>query len=86
MKNLPKVREYHSPVWNEPIIMEMGRKGERGILIPETEDAIIEKVGDACDTAPIGSGPYKFLEQKENSYIKYEALDSHWRTGIIIGR
>jgi len=46
MKTLPKVREYHSPVWSEPIIMEMGRKGERGILIPETEEEIKTKVGD----------------------------------------
>ena len=52
MKNLPKVREYHSPVWNEPIIMEMGRKGERGILIPETEEGIKTKVGDADSIIP----------------------------------
>jgi hypothetical protein len=23
MKRLPQLREYHSPVWSEPIIMEM---------------------------------------------------------------
>ena len=47
MKELPKVREYHSQVWSEPIIMEMGRKGERGILVPDTEEEIKAKVGDA---------------------------------------
>jgi peptide/nickel transport system substrate-binding protein len=30
---------------------------------------------------PIGSGPYKFLEQKEGDYIKYEARENHWRVG-----
>jgi glycine dehydrogenase subunit 2 len=52
MKSLPTVREYHSPVWSEPIIMEMGRKGERGILIPETEEEIKAKVGDAKSFIP----------------------------------
>ena len=40
MKSLPKVRAFQSPVWSEPIIMEMGRKGERGILVPEAETEI----------------------------------------------
>jgi glycine dehydrogenase subunit 2 len=52
MKSLPTVREYHSPVWSEPIIMEMGRKGERGILIPETEEEIKAKVGDVKSLIP----------------------------------
>ncbi len=52
MKDLPKVREFHSPVWNEPIIMEMGRKGERGILIPETEEEIKAIVGEAESYIP----------------------------------
>jgi len=47
MKDLPKVRDYHSPVWSEPIIMEMGRKGERGMLVPETEKEIASRVGEA---------------------------------------
>ena len=52
MKSLPKVREFHSPVWSEPIIMEMGRKGERGILVPKTEQEIKEKVGEASSYIP----------------------------------
>jgi glycine dehydrogenase subunit 2 len=47
MKDLPQIREYHSQVWDEPIIMEMGRKGERGILTPETEEGIRTAVGEA---------------------------------------
>jgi glycine dehydrogenase subunit 2 len=52
MKDLPQIREYHSPVWDEPIIMEMGRKGERGILTPETEEGIRTAVGEADSYIP----------------------------------
>jgi len=52
MKNLPKVRRFHSPVWSEPIIMEMGRKGEKGILVPEAEEGIKKVVGEAESYIP----------------------------------
>ena len=52
MNSLPKVRKFQSPVWSEPVIMEMGRKGERGILIPETDDAIKTQVGEAQSLIP----------------------------------
>ena len=52
MKSLPKVRKFQSPVWSEPVILEMGRKGERGILIPETDDAIKTQVGEAQSLIP----------------------------------
>ena len=42
-----KLRRYHAPVWSEPIIMEMGHKGERGIIIPEAEEEVQATVGDA---------------------------------------
>ncbi len=52
MKEEIKLRKYHSPVWNEPIIMEMGHPGERGILIPEAEEGIKKAVGDAESYIP----------------------------------
>ncbi|MBW1997315.1 MAG: aminomethyl-transferring glycine dehydrogenase subunit GcvPB [Deltaproteobacteria bacterium] len=52
MKDLPKVKDFHSPVWSEPIIMEMGRKGERGILVPEAEKEIRETVGNPESYVP----------------------------------
>ena len=52
MKSLPKVRKFRSPVWSEPVIMEMGRKGERGILIPEAEDAVKTHVGQTQSLIP----------------------------------
>ncbi|MBW1722160.1 MAG: aminomethyl-transferring glycine dehydrogenase subunit GcvPB [Deltaproteobacteria bacterium] len=52
MKTTPKIRAFHSPVWSEPIIMEMGRKGERGILPPRTEEEIRSVVGEARSYVP----------------------------------
>ena len=34
------LREYHAPVWSEPLIMEMGRPGRRGLLFPALDDAV----------------------------------------------
>ncbi|MGA8905025.1 MAG: aminomethyl-transferring glycine dehydrogenase subunit GcvPB, partial [Candidatus Bathyarchaeia archaeon] len=39
-------------VWNEPIIMTMGRKGERGIRVPEVEEEVRAAVGDAIAFVP----------------------------------
>lgn len=47
-----KLRKYHAPVWDEPIIMEMGSKGERGIYMPEAEDEVRSSVGSAESHIP----------------------------------
>ena len=52
MKSLPRVRKFHSPVWSEPIIMEIGRRGERCILVPEAEEGIRKAVGEAESYIP----------------------------------
>ncbi len=33
----PRLRRYHAAVWDEPIVLEMGREGRRGMLVPEPE-------------------------------------------------
>jgi peptide/nickel transport system substrate-binding protein len=39
----------------------------------------IEKVGEEkANRQPIGSGPYKLVEQKIGDFTKFEALDDHW--------
>ncbi|MCW4049736.1 MAG: aminomethyl-transferring glycine dehydrogenase subunit GcvPB [Candidatus Bathyarchaeota archaeon] len=47
-----KVKEYHAARWKEPIIHELGRKGERGFIPPKTEDKIKKRVGDAGNLVP----------------------------------
>jgi peptide/nickel transport system substrate-binding protein len=38
---------------------------------------------DYFNTHPVGSGPYKFVEQKTGSLLRYEAVDyPHWRVGV----
>lgn len=47
-------REYHAPVWNEPVIMEMGYPGRRGVLFPPIEADIDAQIGDASELVPVG--------------------------------
>ena len=46
MKKEVELRRYHAPVWSEPLIMEMGSRGQRGIAIPEAEQEVAS-VGEA---------------------------------------
>lgn len=41
-----KVRRYHQVKWDEPIIFELHRSGEKGISLPETEREIIDELED----------------------------------------
>lgn len=47
-----ELKEYHAPVWNEPVIMELGYPGRRGVLFPQAEAAILDSVGDASELIP----------------------------------
>ncbi|MBI3327912.1 MAG: ABC transporter substrate-binding protein, partial [Nitrospinae bacterium] len=43
----------------------------------------IDKVGEETFARkPIGSGPYRFKEHSEGSYLRYEAVDNHWLIGV----
>ncbi|OON64527.1 glycine dehydrogenase subunit 2 [Massilia sp. KIM] len=46
------LKEYHAPVWNEPVIMEMGYPGRRGLVFPQAEPAIAGMVGGAHEQVP----------------------------------
>ena len=47
-----KLRKYHSAAWDEPVVMELGRKGRRGVLFPAPEVAVRDAVGDALGFLP----------------------------------
>ena len=46
------LREYHAAVWDEPVIMEMGYPGRRGMVFPDIEDEVRAAVGDAEALVP----------------------------------
>jgi len=48
----PNPRRFHQARWDEPIIFELSREGQRGILVPEVEDGIRSEVGDVLATLP----------------------------------
>lgn len=47
-----KVRRFHQASWDEPMIFELSREGERGVLVPKAEDAIYKEVGDGVSKIP----------------------------------
>ena len=57
------VRNFHQARWDEPIIFEIGEKGERGHIPPEADEDIIEKIGDCKKNIP------DFLVRKEKPQL-----------------
>lgn len=47
-----KVRNFHQAQWDENIIYELSRKGERGVLVPDVEKEITGSVGDGFSKIP----------------------------------
>ena len=50
----PALRRFHQARWDEPIIFQLGQPGQRGILIPATERAMIEAIAGEPGELPLG--------------------------------
>jgi len=47
-----RLRRYHAPAYDEPIIMEMGQKGQRGIIPPRADPQIERLLGPVEKLVP----------------------------------
>lgn len=64
------------PMWG---FLEDTASGQAGV-ITVVDKKYVDKVGlKEADSKPIGSGPYRLLEHKRGEYVRYEAVESHWR-------
>jgi peptide/nickel transport system substrate-binding protein len=54
---------------------------ERLVFFPIIPKKHYEKVGAQAfaDNAPVGTGPYKFVEWKRDQFLKLERFEQHWR-------
>jgi glycine dehydrogenase subunit 2 len=48
----PRLRRFHQARWDESIIFELSRPGQRGVLVPEVEAGIKAEVGNVMATLP----------------------------------
>lgn len=46
------LRKFHQARWDEEIVFEMSVPGERGVLVPKAEAAIVAEVGDGVSAIP----------------------------------
>lgn len=58
-KGRPRLRRFHQARWDEPIIFELSREGQRGILVPEVEREIRDQVGETMGSLP------KYMRRKQ---------------------
>ena len=52
---MTELKRYHSAVWDEPVVMELGSPGRRGVLFPEPEERVVALIGDAAELLPEAS-------------------------------
>ena len=66
----------NKPMWGFIEELAQGQAAMLGVVSKK----YVEKVGlKEADSKPIASGPYKLVEHKRGEYVKYEAVETHWR-------
>jgi glycine dehydrogenase subunit 2 len=74
MSEHSQLRRFQAPVWDEPVIMEMGVPGRRGMHPPRAEAAIEEAVGRLDDLLPATvrrASPPELPEMSEPDVLRH---------------
>ena len=69
-----RLRQYHQARWNEPILFELSRAGQRGILVPPLEKNIRDTAGDVLAALPAGlhrARPPQLPELSQNQVLRH---------------
>ncbi|PKM84524.1 MAG: glycine dehydrogenase subunit 2 [Firmicutes bacterium HGW-Firmicutes-11] len=72
-----KLRKFHAASWDEPLIMELGRKGERGIIPPTPAKKVCEDIGPAKELVPSGMWRQEDIDLPE--LAQYHVLQHYLR-------
>ena len=86
--NQVKLRKYHSAAWDEPLIMEMGAAGERGIITPPIHKEIMEFMGNPIDLLPEymrRAEPIKLPEISQYHVLQHYLRLSQMTLGMDLG-
>jgi glycine dehydrogenase subunit 2 len=54
VQGTPRLRRFHQARWDEPVLFELSRPGQRALLVPEPEPGIRAVTGDVLATLPAG--------------------------------
>lgn len=81
----PSVRRFHQARWDEPVIFELSQPGQRGVLVPEVEDRIVQEVGDVLEEIPAAvrrSTPPQLPEMSQLHVLRHYARLSQENLGV----
>jgi glycine dehydrogenase subunit 2 len=82
------LRDYRAPRWDEPLVMELGAPGERGVLVPLAEDEVSERVGDPYAYLPAGTrreAPPALPEIAQHQVLRHYLRYSQMTLGMDLG-
>jgi glycine dehydrogenase subunit 2 len=68
------VRRYHAARWDEPLVMELGRPGRRGVVFDDVGPEVREAVGDPAELVPEGlrrTAPPELPELSEPEVLRH---------------
>ena len=80
------LRDFHAMRWDEPLIMEMGRPGERGVIPPQASDvaADVPPLEDLLPPALVRSSPPALPEISQPQVLRHYMRLSQMTLGVDV--